>query len=328
MPVFCFTTTKQETGCRLDTVIAGRQPTLSRSYVGRLIRAGRVTVNGLAKKSGYVTRCGDIVRSEIPPPEPITCKPESIPLAVLYEDTDLIVLNKPAGLVVHPGPGHESGTLVNALLHHCPDLEGIGGEVRPGIVHRLDKNTSGTMVAAKNDMSYEGLGRQFKNRQVEKKYLALVYGEPKTSDGVISLPIGRHPTDRKKMSPKSLRGRSTETLWRVKEEFQGVTLLELHLKTGRTHQVRVHCSAMGHPVVGDAVYGGRRRWKTLGSQEAQHFLRAVDRQMLHAWALAFAHPRTGKWMHFESPLPQDMASVLEFLRERVDSGRMDGPRSA
>jgi 23S rRNA pseudouridine1911/1915/1917 synthase len=170
------------------------------------------------------------------------------------------------------------------------------------------------MVAVKNDMSYEGLTRQFKDRQIDKRYLALVYGKMKVSDGVIRLPIGRHPTNRKKMSSKGPQGRSTETLWRVKEAFQGVTLLEVDLKTGRTHQVRVHCAAMGHPVVGDATYGGKRRWKELPSQDVQDVLRHVRRQMLHARRLAFKHPRTGQWMRFESPLPKDMGSVLAFLR--------------
>jgi 23S rRNA pseudouridine1911/1915/1917 synthase len=203
---------------------------------------------------------------------------------------------------------------VNALLSHCPDLEGVGNRTRPGIVHRLDKDTSGALVVAKNNLAHASLSRQFKIREVRKTYLALVYGEMKLLAGVIDFPIGRHPTDRAKMSTKSRRSRLTETRWKLKEAFSGVTLLEIDLRTGRTHQVRVHCAAIGRPVVGDATYGGKRRWKDLAQGPKQDILRAVRRQMLHAWKLAFAHPRTGEWMHFESPLPKDMASVLESLR--------------
>jgi 23S rRNA pseudouridine1911/1915/1917 synthase len=313
-PVLSFTATGPEAGRRLDTVIAARFPTLSRSYVGRLIRAGHVTVNSLTKKSGHIIKLGDIVRSEVPPPEPSACKPEPIPLSVLYEDGHIIVLSKPAGLVVHPAPGHRSGTLVNALLYHCRDLAGIGGELRPGIVHRLDKDTSGAMIVAKSDMAHEGLSTQFKRRQVEKRYLALVYGQMKTSAGVIDLPVGRHPLDRKKMSTRSRSSRSTETRWKIREAFHGVTLIDVDLKTGRTHQVRVHCAAIGHPVVGDATYGGKRRWKELHSQVVRGILCSVKRQMLHAWRIGFVHPCTEQRMTFESPIPKDMALVLESLR--------------
>ena len=314
MPVLSFTTTESEAGHRLDTVIVARLPTISRSRASRLIRTGHITVNGLIKKPGYLTRPGDIVRSEIPSPEPITCRPEAISLSILHEDQDVIVLNKPPGFVVHPGAGHNSRTLVNALLSHCPDLEGVGGRIRPGIVHRLDKDTSGALVVAKNYMAHESLSAQFKMRQVRKVYLALVYGEVKLPVGVIDFPIGRHPTDRKKMSTQSGRGRPTETRWKVREAFSGVTLLEIDLRTGRTHQVRVHCAAIGHPVVGDATYGGKRRWKDLAPGPMQDILGTIRRQMLHAWQLSFVHPRTGQWMNFESPLPKDIASVLESLR--------------
>ncbi len=314
MPVLTFTAAECQAGSRLDTVIAAQFPTLSRSYAGRLIRAGCVTVNGVTKKPRHVIRSGDVVRCEIPPPQPITCKPEPIPLSILYEDADVIVLNKPPGIVVHPAPGHHSGTLVNGLLHHCQDLKGIGGQLRPGIVHRLDKDTSGALVVAKDDTAHAALSRQFKKRLVQKRYLALVYGDMKTSAGVIDLPIGRHPTNRKKMSTKSRRSRSTETRWKIKERFSGVTLLEVDLRTGRTHQVRVHCSAIGHPVVGDAKYGGKKKWKELPSQETKDIVKSVHRQMLHSWQLGFTHPRTGQLMSFESPVPDDMASVLKSLR--------------
>ena len=321
MPVLSFAATESEAGKRLDTVIIAHLSTLSRSRANRLIRGGHVTVNGLIRKPGYLTKPGDIVRFETPSPEPITCSAEPIPISILYEDGDVIVLNKPPGLVVHPGAGHKSRTLVNALLFHCPDLERVGGGFRPGIVHRLDKDSSGILVVAKNDKAHESLSRQFKKRQVQKRYLALVYGNVKAPEGVISLPIGRHPTDRKKMSTESRRSRSTETRWKIKEAFSGVTLFEIDLKTGRTHQVRVHCAAIGHPVVGDATYGGKKRWKDLAQGPMQDLARAIRRQMLHAWKLSFVHPRTGQWMHFESPVPKDMASVLESLRSlRFEAG--------
>jgi 23S rRNA pseudouridine1911/1915/1917 synthase len=237
-----------------------------------------------------------------------------MPLSILYEDRDVIVLNKPPGLVVHPGAGHKGRTLANALLFHCPGLEGLGDGIRPGIVHRLDKETSGCIVVAKNEVAYESLRRQFKMREVRKVYLALVYGEIKTLAGVINLPIGRHPTDRKKMSTQSRRTRPTETRWKIKEGFSGVTLLEIDLKTGRTHQVRVHCAAIGHPVVGDTKYGKKKRLKVVPSRETREVLGTVRRQMLHAWQLTFSHPKTGTLMRLESPLAKDMASVLEALR--------------
>ena len=314
MPVLSFTATESEAGNRLDAVIIARLSTLSRSRASRLIRGGYVTVNGLIKKPGYLAKPGDVVRFQTPSPEPITCTAEAIPLCILYEDREVIVLNKPPGLVVHPGGGHKSGTLVNALLFHCPDLEKVGSVFRPGIVHRLDKDTSGILVVAKNDIAHESLTHQFKKREVKKTYLALVYGNMKTPAGVVSLPIGRHPTNRKKMSTESRRSRSTETRWKIKEGFSGVTLLEIDLKTGRTHQIRVHCAAIGHPVVGDATYGGKRRWKGLAQGPMQDLIRAIRRQMLHAWKLSFVHPRTGQWMHFESPLSKDMAFLLESLR--------------
>ena len=316
--VFTFTVTESDAGRRLDTVVAVHLPTVSRSHANRLIRSGHITVNRLIKKPGYLIRPGDVVRSEIPSPEPITCKPEDIPLSILHEDRDVIVLNKPPGLVVHPGAGHQSRTLANALLFHWPGLEGLGDGIRPGIVHRLDKETSGCMVVAKNDLAYKGLRRQFKARKVRKVYMALVYGDVKTQSGVITLPIGRHPTDRKKMSTQSRRGRPTETHWKIKEAFYGVTLLEIYLKTGRTHQVRVHCSAMGHPVVGDAKYGKKGRLNALPFRQTREVLKkAVHRQMLHAWQLAFFHPQTETWMTFESPLAEDMASLLDSLRHLV-----------
>lgn len=322
MPVPSFIATESDAGKRLDTFITTRLPTVSRSRASRLIRHGHITVNGQTKKPGYLTRLGDIVRADVPVEEPETCEPEPIHLSILYEDRDVIVLNKPPGLVVHPGAGHSSGTLVNALLFHCPELEGIGDSVRPGIVHRLDKDTSGSMVVAKNEAAHENLSLQFKTRQIHKAYLGLVYGDVKPAAGIIDLPIGRHPRNRKRMSTQSRRGRSTETRWKVREAFHGLTLLEIDLKTGRTHQARVHCAAIGHPVVGDASYGRKIRWRGLLNQETQNVIGAVRRQMLHAWRLAFLHPQTRTLMRFEAPIPQDMTQVLEALRA------LTGPRSA
>lgn len=312
-PVIVFTATEVEAGRRLDTVLAARLGGTSRSCAAKMIREGHVLVNGLLKKAGHTVKMGDTVMSNIPPPRSIDCKPEPIPISILFEDADIIVVDKPAGLVVHPAAGHVNGTMVNALLHHCKDLQGIGGELRPGIVHRLDKDTSGCLAVAKNDMAHEALAQQFKQRQVQKCYLALVYGDMKAPAGIINLPIGRHPINRKKMSTKSHRSRPTETHWKIKEAFSGVSLLEIDLKTGRTHQIRVHCASMGFPVVGDATYGGSKRWKDL-TPSLQDIIRAVKRQMLHAWKLAFSHPRTGRPVAFVSPVPQDMTTILEKLR--------------
>jgi 23S rRNA pseudouridine1911/1915/1917 synthase len=251
----------------------------------------------------------------------------------LYQDSHIVVLNKQAGLVVHPAPGHCRGTLVNALLYHCPDLKGIGGEIRPGIVHRLDKDTSGTMVVAKNVGAHKSLARQFKKRTVQKKYIALVYGEFRADEGTITLPIGRHPVHRKRMSTITHKGRTAETSWLVRERFRNITLLELTLKTGRTHQIRVHCASMGHPIVGDTVYCSRKRLKDtvrLFSGESSSKvapLKTVPRQMLHAWRLGLTHPHTGEVMTFESPIPEDMEALMEKLEGRGHRAEGRGQRA-
>jgi 23S rRNA pseudouridine1911/1915/1917 synthase len=221
------------------------------------------------------------------------------------------VINKPPGLVVHPAPGHFSGTLVNGLRYHCPDLGTIGAEIRPGIVHRLDKDTSGTLVVAKNAAALENLASQFKNRAVRKDYIALVHGTMAAESGTIRMPIGRHPVDRKKMSTSSRKGREAETDWRVARDLSGFTLLELRLKTGRTHQIRVHCAAIGHSIVGDPVYGRRR--SAAAPPAIQALLAQVRRQMLHAWRLEIDHPRSGERMRFEAPLPDDMERLIAAL---------------
>ena len=305
---------------RLDVLVTAQLSDCTRTFVAGLIVAGHIQVDGRPKKPGYRVKFGENISGVIPPPVPIEFKPEPIPIDILYEDAHIIVVNKQPGLVVHPAPGHFSGTLVNGLLYHCPDLEGIGGELRPGIVHRLDKDTSGTMIVAKNDAAHRNLSRQFKSRRIKKEYLALVHGVLKTAHGSIKLPIGRHPVDRKRMSTVSRKSRTAETAWQVQEEFQGVTLLSLTLKTGRTHQIRVHCAALDHPIVGDKVYRPRKLEKTIAKSQKRsdkllQILKSVKRQMLHAWRLSFTHPHSAQIMSFESPLPQDMTRLIDSIRK-------------
>ena len=307
-------------GIRLDVFIAERLAECSRSFAGQLIAGGHVTVNGQLRKAGYRVKPGDIVTGCIPPPRPSGFWPEPIPLHILYEDEHIIVINKQPGLVVHPAPGHYSGTLVNGLLYHCPDLGAIGDELRPGIVHRLDKDTSGTLVAAKSAAALEHLAGQFKHRSVAKDYLALVHGDMPAESGTIRLPIGRHPVDRKRMSTRSRQAREAETGWRVARRLGGFTLLELHLRTGRTHQIRVHCAAIQRPIIGDPVYGRRKPAGDLAGVQA--LLGPVRRQMLHAWRLEITHPHTGERLRFESPLPEDMEALIEKLE--VGSRKSEG----
>ncbi|MGD8548276.1 MAG: RluA family pseudouridine synthase [Desulfobacterales bacterium] len=298
-----------DSGKRLDLLVASRISGCSRSVAANLILNGKIRVQGTAKKPGYRARTGDEICGIIPPPEPVSFKPEPIPIDILCQDNDIIVLNKQPGIVVHPAPGHYSGTLVNALLYHCPEIEGIGGEIRPGIVHRLDKDTSGVMVVAKNSVAHHDLALQFKSRSIKKKYLALVYGRMESDSGTVSLPIGRHPVDRKKMSTHSRKSRGAETTWRVRKRFAQATLVELSLKTGRTHQIRVHCAAIKHPVVGDSVYGGRKA----GKSTANDLFRSVPRQMLHARQLEFTHPVKKKRLCFKAPVPPDMTDILKLI---------------
>jgi len=310
-------------GRRLDVLVASHLSNCSRSFAANLISNAEIRVDGKPKKPGYRVKAGDKIEGRIPAPEPIGFKPEPIEINRLYEDKHLVVINKPPGLVVHPAPGHYSGTLVNALLYHCPDLKGIGGALRPGIVHRLDKDTSGALVVAKSADAHEYLAGQFKARTVQKTYLALVFGEFGETAGTIRLSIGRHPTDRKRMSTKSRKRREAETKWEICEQFNAITLLKLHLKTGRTHQIRVHCAAMDHPIVGDPVYRPRKLMKNITKTYSTlplsmaDALKAVNRQMLHAWRLGFVHPKTGEKMVFEAPLPRDMAALLEKLRDHT-----------
>ncbi|NNL76318.1 MAG: RluA family pseudouridine synthase [Desulfobacterales bacterium] len=311
---------ESDRGRRLDAVAAAHLPDCSRSLVANLIVGGKILVGGRVKKPGYRVKSGDEILGQIPEPEQVENEPQPIPLSILYQDRDILVLNKQAGLVVHPAPGHSNGTLVNAVLFHCPDLGGIGGEIRPGIVHRLDKGTSGTMVVAKNANALENLAKQFKARSIQKQYLALVYGELRETEGSIKLPIGRHPVHRKRMSTTTRKGRTAETFWCVRERFQGITLLELTLKTGRTHQIRAHCAAIDHPIVGDPIYRPRKLLNHLNKRLSNlspltiRLLKMIPRQMLHAWRLGFTHPRSGADLTYESPLPQDMDELMGKLR--------------
>ena len=302
-----------DSGQRLDVFIANQIEGLSRSRSANLILAEAVKVNGEYKKTGYRVCCGDRITGSIPEPEPVDIFPEAIPLDIIYEDRDFLALNKSPGIVVHPAPGHESGTLVNALLHHCPEIGPIGGELRPGIVHRLDKDTSGVLIVAKNESAHAHLSAQFSERNIIKTYLALVTGQVKENTGRIELPIGRHPVDRKRMSTTSRKPRPAETDWRVRERFNGMTYLELNLKTGRTHQARVHCAAIQHPIVGDPVYGSRKPAKKM-PEEVFSILKGIHRQMLHAWRLECMHPAGKGTMRFEAPLPEDMERIISALR--------------
>lgn len=317
-----FIVSGNEAGIRLDIwlthrVITCQAPALSRARIQALIHDGHVTVNGRTVKEHHQIRPGDIVKLVIPPPVATALVPEAIPLDILYEDADLLVINKPAGLVVHPAAGHSSGTLVNALLHHCGSLAAIGGKQRPGIVHRLDRDTSGIMVVAKSDRALAGLMNQFKQRTIQKNYVALVCGHPSPARGTIETLIGRHRVDRKKMSAQPKTGRPAVTHYELMERFGNVSLLRIRLETGRTHQIRVHMAHCGHPVVGDAQYGGR---------SVQSLPMPVGRQMLHAETLAFMHPITGKPLTFTAPWPADLKALVAVLRKPEPQPEEKQPR--
>lgn len=293
--------------------MAQRLPHLSRSRVQSLIDDGHIRLDGTAAKPSHKLRAGQLVRVVEPAPEPALPRPESIPLRIVFEDAQLLVIDKPAGLVVHPGAGRSSGTLVNALLHHVKDLSGVGGVLRPGIVHRLDRGTSGLMVVAKHDAAHRALQAQFAARSVLKDYLALVLGVPRKREGEIAAAIGRDPVHREKMSVRAPRGREARSRYEVVEGFDGAALLRVRIFTGRTHQVRVHLASIGHPVLGDASYGGRR--EPAAPQAAlREALQALTRPALHAARLAFAHPGSGAHLEFTSPLPADLEAARARLR--------------
>ncbi len=297
----------EDTGTRLDIFLTGKLTDLSRSRAQKLIDEYRVTVNHtLCTDKNYRIRAGDFVTLTIPAPEKAIPEPEEITLNIIYEDGDLLVINKSRGMVVHPAPGHYSGTLVNALLGHCTDLSGIGGVMRPGIVHRLDKDTSGLLIAAKNDYSHRLLSGQLKNRQIKREYIALVHGQVSPARGRITAPIARHPRHRKKMAVMES-GREAVTRYRVLKIFDRYSLLKLKLETGRTHQIRVHLSHLGYPVVGDETYAKGARGDLPRNLISSH--------TLHAYRLNFKHPRSGKALQFVAPLPEDFRSVLYWLKE-------------
>lgn len=296
--------TADTSGERADAALARLVPDLTRSAAQRLLEEGRVLRAGNPLRKNDRLQAGDVLELELPAPQPVALEPEDIPLDIVYEDDDLLVINKPKGLVVHPAAGHWSGTLVNALLYHCKDsLSGINGELRPGIVHRIDKDTSGLLIVAKNDFAHQALAAQLQDHTLARTYVCLVVGGVREDSGTIDAPIGRHPTDRKKMAVTEKNSRSAVTHWRVLERFAGYTLLECRLETGRTHQIRVHMAYRNHPIVGDTVYG--RSKPELGQ----------DTQCLHARALTFRHPRTGETMTCTCPLPDYFLRLLEKLRK-------------
>lgn len=314
---------EQEAGLRLDKYLATRLPNLSRSQLQRLIQAGQVrTSNGQATASARV-QCDDTITVRIPPPRPARPLAEDIPLHILYEDDDLLVINKGPGMVVHPAPGHYTGTLVNALLHHCRTLSGIGGERRPGIVHRLDKDTSGALLIAKNDHSHHHLSAQLKSRQLRRDYLALVRGHLPDSQGVIDAPIGRHPKHRIKMAVVTTGGRSARTHYERFASWGPISLLKLRLESGRTHQIRVHMEHIKHPIIGDPSYGSAH-WRLSGQPALERALRSFPRQALHAERVCFQHPTSGAWLTFHAPLPDDMGQLVALLQKAfgdVDDAR-------
>ena len=292
-----FVVSPNDARLRLDQFLAKQLPEYSRSRLQQLIRSGFVRLNKQTTRPRQIVRGGDKIHLIEPPLEKIEMRPEPIPLDVLFEDGDLIIINKPADLTVHPGAGQREHTLVNALLSHCTNLSGIGGKERPGIVHRLDKETSGCLVVAKNDIAHRELSKQFAARTVEKIYLALVAGKLRKPTGVIEENIGRHPVQRKRMSVSSKRGRAAKTEYRVIRSSDQASLVECRLHSGRTHQIRVHLHHLGHPVLGDKIYAPR-------------FAKNFHRQMLHAWKLGFRHPCTGEWRSFEASLPADFNEAI------------------
>ncbi len=299
----------QETSERLDLWLSQHSP-LSRARIQQLIEQGHVQVNNkVCTSKKAIVQPGDLLSLEIPDVQPLDLQPEDIPLEVLYEDDALLIINKPAGLVVHPAPGHPAGTLVNALLSHCPNLPGIGGVQRPGIVHRLDKDTTGAIAIAKTDFAQQHLQAQLKAKTARREYLGVVYGAPHGESGTIDVPVGRHPVDRKKMAvvPIERGGRSAVTHWQVRERLGNYTLMHFQLETGRTHQIRVHCAQMGHPIVGDPVYSSGR---DVGVN--------LPGQALHAWRLKLQHPTTSEWLEVTAPIPPVLTKLLEVLRRRVE----------
>ena len=314
---FRFEVSAEDSGTRLDKYLAAHLPELSRSQLQRLIQEGQVGIaHGLGTAS-YRVRGGDIITVDVPPPRPARPGAEALALQIVYEDDALLVIDKPPGLVVHPAPGHASGTLVNALLFHCQTLSGVGGEERPGIVHRLDKDTSGLLLVAKHDRSHRHLSAQLQARQLQRRYVALVRGRLPALQGTIDAPIGRHPQHRQKMAVVTRDGRAARTHYQVLDAWGPCSVLRLALETGRTHQIRVHLAYIGHSVIGDPLYGpGPLRWP--GHAALEQALGAFPRQALHAEQIRFQHPDNEEWLAFTSPLPPDMATLLDRLHQELD----------
>ncbi len=297
------TVSLEEAGVRIDKYLAEQLPDITRSYLQKLLKDGSVQMNGKPVKTSTKTAAGAVIELTIPEPEEPEILPEDIPLDILYEDSDVILINKPKDMVVHPAAGHYTGTLVNALMYHCKgDLSGINGVLRPGIVHRIDKDTTGVLIVCKNDKAHNALAEQLKEHSITRKYRAIVCGNLKEDEGTVDAPLGRHPQDRKKMAIVRTGGKRAVTHYRVLERFGNYTYIECQLETGRTHQIRVHMASLGHPLLGDEVYG---RVKSPFKLEGQ---------TLHAMVLGFIHPTTGEYMEFEAPLPEYFEKLLEKLR--------------
>jgi len=302
--IYTFTPDDEQKNVRIDKFLSEQLPDQSRSYLQKLLKEGNVTVNEKPVKANYKVQLSDTVRLELPEPENPDILPEDIPLDILYEDEDVLIINKPKGMVVHPSVGHYTHTVVNAVMFHCKDhLSGINGVMRPGIVHRIDMDTTGAIVICKNDMAHQSLADQLKEHSITRKYRALVHGNLKEDEGMVEGPIGRHPTDRKKMAINHKNGKPAVTHYKVLERFGSYTFIECQLETGRTHQIRVHMASIGHPLLGDEVYSNRKSpFKLQG-------------QTLHAKILGIIHPRTGKYMEFDAPLPEYFENLLKKLRK-------------
>ena len=300
--------TAEKSGERIDKFLGGTLEGLSRSYIQKLLKEGNITVDSKAVKANYKLSEGDQIEVLIPDPEILDVLPEDIPLDILYEDDDILIVNKPKGMVVHPAPGHPNHTLVNAVMYHCgANLSGINGVIRPGIVHRIDQNTTGSLLVCKNDHAHQILAEQLKEHSITRRYHAIVHGNLKADTGTVNASIGRHPTDRKKMSTKASNGRHAVTHYKVLERFGNYTYIECELETGRTHQIRVHMASIGHPILGDDVYGPAKCPFHL------------EGQTLHAKVLGIVHPMTGEYMEFDAPLPEYFVELLEKLRKMASN---------
>jgi len=313
MQKFLYTVNHHNAKKRLDLFLSEQTLPLTRSQIKKLIGARLVKVNSLSAKASCQVKKGDLIEVHLQEAQEPKVEPENIPLDILFEDDSIIVVNKPAGMVVHHAAGNYSGTLVNALLFHCSFLSGVGGVLRPGIVHRLDKGTSGVLVVAKNDSAHQCLARQFNNRSVKKIYIALVYRQMEEDEGTIELEIGRHYSDRKRMSTRTKQGRLAVTQWKVLQRYKNFSLLEVGIKTGRTHQIRVHLSSYHHPVVGDTVYGSKRGLSQIKDEVIKKRLSTLQRPFLHAHRLGFHHPQDNRYQEFTAPLPTELKEILTIL---------------